>query len=121
MEIGDCFWLAEYPRYIKHLRTVIARDGDCVLTVSVSSMRKRADKSCVLTASDHPDLVRSSVVRYDSAREFSAKTLSSSVAAGRLTLRARVSAQVVQRIIDGARQTKSLAKKHKRKWFPTNP
>jgi len=117
MEIGDCFWFADSPAYIYHLRVVIAKDGDSVLMVSVSTLRARSDRSCVLTRDDHPDLTRTSIVSYYWAREFSLAKLSSSVSAGRLRLRARFAEEVLARIIDGARNTKSLAKKHKRKWF----
>ena len=78
-----------------------AADPDHVLIVNMTTDRG-IDASCILNAGDHPLVTHRTSMRYDMARVLKNRELEALAGSGGIKLFARVSAEVLDRICQGA-------------------
>ena len=107
MEPGDTVWI-EPTAIGAHLWIVLSNPfeheelGRSVLAASVTTLRgsPREDRSCLLSAADHPDLTHDSWVCYDYARYWGLSYLAKWCSPA-----APLSMAVLRRVLDGAQAT----------------
>lgn len=94
-----------------HVHVVVVADehGDILLT-NWSSVKNPAmcDNSCILQAGDHPLIRHASYMFYAKSRVVTQQWLQARVADGNLVQVADLRADVLQRVVDGARSTPRL-------------
>jgi hypothetical protein len=99
--LGDTFLGAREVHGADHLWIIIndpAAHDDLALIVNLSSMRLRADTTCVLRRGDHPFIRHDSYVRFRSAKQAHVEDLETLIAAGRLRPQQPADAALVARI-----------------------
>lgn len=107
MEAGDTF------RYgpSGHLWVVVsdpAIDPDHVVIINMTTDRG-VDRSCILNPGDHPFVAHPTCMRYDMARMVSNTDLERHVSSNAIRLQESVSADVLERIRQGAAVTDQIA------------
>lgn len=92
-----------------HVVVVAGEHGDILLT-NWSSVRNPAmcDNSCILQAGDHPLIRHASYMFYAKSRVVTQQWLLERVAEGNLVQVEDLDAQVLQRVVDGARSSPRL-------------
>jgi CTP:molybdopterin cytidylyltransferase MocA len=101
VNLGDTFLGGSEVHGEDHLWIVIndpAAHGNSALIVNISTLRPRADTSCLLHRGDHPFIRHDSYVRFGSARAVSCQDVGHLFAARRLRPHQSASATLVARI-----------------------
>ena len=107
MEAGDTFRYGQGG----HLWVVVsepATDPAHVVIVNMTTDRG-IDRSCILNAGDHPFVDHPTCMRYDMARIVTNAALERHVSSYAIRLHERVSADVLERIRQGAAATDQIA------------
>jgi hypothetical protein len=108
MKAGDTFRWADRALE-KHLWIVISDPlldvADDVAIVRLTTRRKDSDCTCILQPGDHPFITHETVVDYGCALDISNAGLEGFVGNGKAFLRERVSAEVLDRIRQGAAES----------------
>ena len=108
MEVGKgwSFLAPSGPPPKKHLFFVLnnpvnPRQWDVVLA-SVSTLRRRADKTCILSPGDHSFISTQSFIEYASCRTESALHIGKMLKSGEWERKDDASSELLNRIIEGA-------------------
>ena len=112
-------FLYPYPAEKKHFNVVVGEvSEDTVILAFISSIVKNKgyDKSCVLTEKDAGFIIHPSYIVYDKLWFFHRPKLEAMIASGEIQIREHLSESVVQRIREGALQSKMIRIQY-RKYF----
>ncbi len=107
-------FLARKPPYnTKHLYIVISiiDNNTKALSVNVTSKKDR-DESCILKVGDHEFVTHDSVIRYEDAITPKIDTLTEAIKKGVIERQEPVRNDVLNRILEDARNSKALAQKY---------
>jgi hypothetical protein len=99
---GDTFLTGDEQEDTLHLWIVLTppSEGE-VVTVSVTTKRRRSETLVELHPGDHPFIVHDSVIAYSYARIRTVEEIEIAVASGAASLREPVSPEVLERICKG--------------------
>ncbi len=86
-----------------------AQDADRLVMVSFTTFRRDKDQTCVLRPGDHPFVTRDTLVCYADARIATNAQLESLVSKGLMKRNKPVSAELLQRIRQGAWKTDEIS------------
>jgi len=110
---GDTFWAKDFAEGVdSHLLIVISdpvKNPDELVLVTLTTWERDKDDSCYLMPGDHPFIKHDTCVQYNGfARTVSVMQLERVIAQGELVPREPVSARVLQKILEGAGDTRFL-------------
>jgi hypothetical protein len=115
MEFGDTFVMT-------HLWIVIsdpAKHGGTFVIGNLTSNMARAGPECALNTGDHPWITHRCYLSFGDAREVTSKeeaNITAFVASGKVKRHSPMPPQILQKIVEAARQSKALPTKY-RKYF----
>jgi mRNA-degrading endonuclease toxin of MazEF toxin-antitoxin module len=99
---GDTFLTGDEQEDTLHLWIILTppSEGE-VVTVSVTTRRRRSETLVELHPGDHPFIVHDSVIAYSYARIRTVEEIEAAVASGAARLREPVSPEVLERVCKG--------------------
>jgi len=109
---GDVFWYRpDGANEVEH-RVVICSDPhlapDSVVAIPFTTWEEHKDDSCFVTPLDYQELPHDSCIDYRHAEIFNAADLDAALAAKRIRQCPAVSTDLLEKILDGARETRFL-------------
>ena len=112
MQPGDTFLFNLDPGEMRHLWIVIAKQSGQVAIVNFTSKTPDSmDDSCIITADEHPFVVRDTVVNYRLGKMGDDSALEGAKAHGLLEIQEPVSPEILRRIQEGALASPYAAQK----------
>jgi hypothetical protein len=107
---GVVFWPNGLPGDKTHPWFVISEIvGGKILAVNATDFFHYSDSACILEKIDHECLLKKSSVNYPERQEFDAKKLASELEKNRLLLhKPDLKAEVLERVLSGARCTRDM-------------
>lgn len=116
MNPGDTFLiLAEQPK--RHLWVIVsdpAANPDVVVCLSLTTLREKSDRSCVVNPGEHPFVQEPTCVAYRHGRHLSLRQLQAMADTGAIQRREPVSEALLARIRQGARDSDFTIFLHRR-------
>src|ERR1039458_10137898 len=102
LNLGDTFLTGDEQDDTLHLWIILTppSEGE-VVTVSVTTKRRRSETLVQLHPGDHPFIVHDSVIAYSYARIRTVEEIEIAVASGAARLRESVSQELLKRVCDG--------------------
>lgn len=116
---GDTFWAADFEEGVdSHLLIVISdpvKNSEQLVLVTLTTWEPGKDDSCYLEPGDHSFVKHPTCVRYNGVSDTpSAEKLITLVAEGKLKKREPVTKEVLEKILEGAKDTKRLSNRQLR-------
>jgi hypothetical protein len=110
---GDCFVITGYNAHLWLVLSDPSADCDNIVIVNITTLESYKDRTCVLSADDHPWIKHSSCVNFSASRITTNKHLTSLEAREKLLMEPPLSYQVYKDIfLKAAIESQQIPKPH---------